>query len=286
MLTARSRILVRYPAGTAGLDYQRSPERADMYSELRSGLHSWFSSSPGRLILESEIELLDEILPDLFGYHLLQVGRIANADLLSSSRILHRWLVDVDEESSQGPYSYLRGSPEALPVASDSVDVLLLPHTLEYASRVHDTLREAQRVLVPEGRLLVLGFNPWSWFGLWRLFLHRRGAAPWKGRFLGLPRVKDWLALLGFDDLTIKGHFFRPPLRSENLMQRLQSIERIGHRLPPQLLGAYVLMATKRVTTLTPTRPRWQPRRRLVAVGIAEPSARVRSGHPRSRGDG
>ncbi len=253
-----------------------------MHSELRSGLHSWFSTSAGRLILESELELLNDILPNLFGYHLLQVGRVANADLLSSSRILHRVVVEVDGESARGPYCYLRGSPEALPVASDSVDVLLLPHTLEYASRVHDTLREAQRVLVPEGRLLVLGFNPWSWFGLWRLFLHRRGDAPWRGHFLGLPRIKDWLALLGFDEMTVKGHFFRPPLRSESLMQRLQFLERIGYRLPPYLLGAYLLVATKRVTTLTPARPRWQPRRRLVAVGVAEPSTRVRSGHQRS----
>lgn len=257
-----------------------------MHSELRKGLHSWFSSSPGRLILEAEIELLSQILPNLFGYHLLQVGRVANADLLSTSRILHRVLVEVDGEPNECPYPYLLASPETLPIASDSVDVLLFPHTLEYASRVHDALREAQRVLVPEGRLLVLGFNPWSWFGLWRLFLHRRGAAPWKGRFLGLTRVRDWLALLGFDDLTVKGHFFRPPLRSESLMHRLRSVERLGHRLPPYLCGAYLLMATKRVTTLTPTRPRWQPRPRLVAVGIAEPSARVHSSHPRSRSHG
>jgi SAM-dependent methyltransferase len=263
-----------------------SSERANMRSELRKGLHSWFSSSPGRLILEAELELLNDILPNLFGYHLLQVGRIANADLLSSSRILHRALVEVDGESTTCPYSYLLGSPEALPIASDSVDVLLLPHTLEYASRVHDSLREAQRVLVPEGRLLVLGFNPWSWFGLWRLFLHRRRVAPWKGRFLGLTRVKDWLSLLGFDELTVKGHFFRPPLRSESLMHRLQCLERLRHPLPPYLSGAYLLVATKRVTTLTPARPRWQPRRRLVAVGVAEPSARLRSGYSRRGVDG
>lgn len=266
-----------------GLDHQPFSERADMHSELRRGLHRWFSNCPGRLVLEAEIELLNEILPNLFGYHLLQVGRIADADLLSSSRILHRVLVGVDEETMECPYSYLQGSPEALPIASDSVDVLLLAHTLEYASRVHDTLREAQRVLVPEGRLLVLGFNPWSWFGLWRLFLRRRRAAPWQGRFLGLTRVKDWLALLGFDDLIVKGHFFRPPFRSESLMHRLQSVERLGHHLPPHLMGAYLVVATKRVTTLTPARPLWQPRRRLVAVSVAEPSARIHSGHPRSR---
>jgi SAM-dependent methyltransferase len=258
-----------------------------MHSELGRGLHSWFSHSPGRLILAAEIELLNEILPNLFGYHLLQVGRIGSADLLASSRILHRILVGVDGESLQCPHTYLLGSPEALPVASDSIDVLLLPHTLEYASRVHDTLREVQRVLVPEGRLVVLGFNPWGWFGLWRSFLRRRGTAPWKGRFLGLTRIKDWLGLLGFDDLTIKGHFFRPPFRSESLMHRLQVLERLGHHLPPYLAGAYLLVATKRVTTLTPRRPRWQPRRpRLVAVSVAEPSARVHSSHSRNGCDG
>ncbi|MGF1615691.1 MAG: class I SAM-dependent methyltransferase [Gammaproteobacteria bacterium] len=248
-----------------------------MHSEMRRGLHAWFSNCPGRWILEAELQLLNEILPNLFGYHLLQVGRIADADLLASSRILHRVLVDVDEACAECPYPYLHACPEALPIASDSIDVLVLPHTLEYASRIHDTLREAQRVLVPEGRLLILGFNPWSWFGVWRLFLRRRGMAPWRGRFVGLARMKDWLALLGFDEVSVRGHFFRPPFRNVRLMYRLQALERVGRHLPTGVSGAYLVVATKRVTTLTPAKLRWQPRRRLVAVGIAEPSARVSS---------
>ena len=221
------------------------------------------------------MELLKRILPNLFGYHLVQVGRLADADLLCGSRILHRAIVEIDGEPCSSNYPCFLGKPEALPIASDSVDVLVLPHILEYITQAHHALREAQRILVPEGRLLVLGFNPWSWFGLWRFVPYRRGGAPWRGRFISLSRLKDWLALLGFDELTVKGHFFRPPFRNEGLMARLQLLETAGHQLWPYLCGAYLLVAKKRVTALTPLRPRWQPRRRLVAVGLAEPSARV-----------
>jgi SAM-dependent methyltransferase len=241
----------------------------------RQDLHRWFAGNPGCYLLQREMELLDEVLPDLFGYHLLQVGRVGTADMLSASRILHRAMVEVDGDPDSCAYPCLLGAPQDLPIASDSVDVVVLTHVLEYAPSAHDTLREAQRVLVPEGRLLVLGFNPWSWLGIWRLILRRYGKAPWRGRFLGLNRMRDWLALLGFDELAVKMHFFRPPFRNEGLMARLYFMEVLGQRLWPYLAGAYLLVAKKRVATLTPLRPQWQPRRHLVAVGVARPSARI-----------
>ena len=184
-------------------------------------------------------------------------------------------LLQVDGESGQAGYPRLVASPDALPVASDSIDVLVLPHILEYAPRVHDALREAERVLLPEGHLLILGFNPWSLFGLWRLVVARRRRAPWKGQFFGLSRLKDWLALLGFDVISTDGYFFRPPLGSEGVMRRLVPLEKAGRRLWPYFAGAYLVVAKKRVTTLTPLRPRWRPHRHLVPVGVTEPSTRV-----------
>lgn len=241
----------------------------------REGLHAWLADLPGRWLLDAEIERVNSILPDLFGYHILQVGVLGRVNLLARSRVLHRTVLQVDGKVSEAGYPSIVASPDALPVASDSIDVLVLPHILEYAPRVHDALREAERVLLPEGHLLILGFNPWSLFGLWRLVLGRRRGAPWKGQFFALSRLRDWLALLGFDVVTTDGYFFRPPFGSESVMRRLAPLEKAGRRLWPYFAGAYLVVAKKRVTTLTPLRPRWRPRRHLVPVGVTEPSARV-----------
>ena len=243
---------------------------------LRRGLHDWFHRIPGRLVLDAEARIFHESLRTLFGYHLLQVGRVGEVDLLSGSRVLQQVVVEVDDFAVFHESSGMAGVPDALPVASDSIDVVVLPHVLEYVAHPHDALREVERVLVPEGHLVVSGFNPLSMFGVWRLVRGRQTAtAPWRGQFLSVTKLKDWLALLGFDVVTVRSFFFRPPFRSEGLMRRLLPLEVAGEHLWSYLGGAYVIVAKKRVTTLTPIKPRWAHRRRLVAVGIAEPSTRV-----------
>ncbi len=243
----------------------------------RVGLRAWFAAPLGRSVATCEQRLLDELLPNLFGYHLLQVGAPQGRDMAAASRITHRMLL-VDSPAAlpkmpDGAESCV-GLPEFLPLAGDSIDVLVLPHTLEFADHPHQVLREAERVLIPEGHVLVLGFNPWSAWGIVRLVLGWRHKAPWCGRFLGAWRVKDWLELLGFDTVLVRYYHYRGPLRHPALLARLRFLERWGARLWPILGGGYLLIARKRVATLTPIRPRWRPRRALVAAGLAEPTVR------------
>lgn len=244
----------------------------------RRALHAWFSQVPGREIARAQMGQLDRVLPNLFGYHLLQVGRLGDLDLLSKSRILYRNVVEIDGRDPQCPYPVVRGSATALPVESDSVDVVVLPHILEFEAQPHEALRESARVVMPEGHLLICGFNPWSMLGCWRFLMRHQQAVPWRGNFLALTRLRDWLVLLGFDVLSQDACFFKPPFSNERLLRRLDFLDRIGRRMPAYFSGAYLLLARKRVTTLTPIRPRWQPRRRLVSVGLVGPSARVAGG--------
>ncbi len=244
----------------------------------RQALHAWFSSVPGREIAQEQVALLNRALPNLFGYHLLQVGRLANLDLLSKSRILNRNIVEIDGRDRGCDYPVVRGSATALPVESDSVDVVVLPHILEFEAHPHEALRESARVIVPDGHLLICGFNPWSMLGFWWYLKRHQQALPWRGQFLALTRLRDWLALLGFDVLSQDACFFKPPFGNERLLKRLDFFDDIASRMPAYFSGAYLLLARKRVTTLTPVRSRWRPRRRLASVGLVGPSARVADG--------
>lgn len=242
------------------------------------GLHDWLARAPGAHLGAVEKARMDEILPDLFGYHLVQVGRLGDVDLLGQSRVLHRLMVDIDGLDLPAPYPYISARASALPIESDSVDVLLLPHVLEFDAEPHEALREAFRVLVPEGHMLICGFNPGSPMGVLRWLYRRRGSAPWNSQFFGVGRIKDWLALLGFDVLQVSPCFIRPPVRSDRWLRRLDALFRLGNMTAPVLSGAYLMVARKRITTMTPIKTRWKPGRRLVGVGLAEPSARVSNG--------
>lgn len=248
-----------------------------MTTTSRKGLHQWFESPTGRALLELEAEIIAARLPGLFGYHLLQIGQLSAKDMLSGSLILQRQVIDIDNSQTDCAHPRIRGRADCLPVASDSIDVAMLPHVLEFEPRPHEVLREAQRVLVAEGNLLISGFNPWSMMGLWRTVLKGRNTMPWRGQFLGLNRVRDWLALLGFDVTAVDTCFFRPPFQSSKLMAKLNGMESFGPRLGGVLAGAYVIAAKKRISTLTPIKPRWSTRRRLASVGLANTSVRAGS---------
>jgi SAM-dependent methyltransferase len=218
------------------------------------------------------------MLEGRFGHFLVQVGSggIWGAPFVSS-RIRSQLVVTPTLPASRRQ-DWIQGLPEQLPIAGDSVDQLLLLHTLDFCADPHLVLREAERVLIPEGRLLITGFNPWSLWGLWRLFLRRSGQAPWQGRFLPPFRVRDWLSLLGFECEKSEMLMFRPPLVKGGLMRRLQLLESLGARWWPALGAVYVLMAVKRVSTLTPERPAWKLAPGILRGRAIEPTARIKPG--------
>jgi len=239
----------------------------------------WFAGVAGRAVLEAEAAVLRRQLADRFGYHLVQVGAPPGLEVLDESRILQRCVVGLDGCSAPAGYPLLRGRAAALPIESDSVDVVLLPHVLEFEPRAHEALREAARVLVPEGHLFVCALNPFSLAGLWHALRRRTGRARWQGRFLSQGRLRDWLKLVGLELVAVQGVFYRPPVRSARLMERLAPLEAVGHHLCPPLAGAFVLSARKRVTQATPIRPRFAFRPRLVGSAplAGGPPARVKN---------
>lgn len=234
--------LPRLFAGEAGVD-------------LQPDFRAWFRSDLGQHLLHAEEQLVGRILPDLFGYHALQVGQVVEANLLAGSRIRHRCVVDAQQPCVPG-LSPLRAEPGQLPFAKDSLDLVFIHHGLDGAASPHALLREASRVLIPDGHLLILGFNPWSLWGLWRLFRLPWAELPWLRRPLGPRRLADWLTLLDFEVVGLESACFVPPLTHATIRRRFAWLEPLGQRYWSQGGASYALLARKRVSCITPITPR------------------------------
>ena len=236
-------------------------------------LHTWFNVDAGINIRDAELEMVAAIVPNLFGYHIVQLGQQVSEKFLTATRISHAILVGngVDEEE----HVNLHGRFDALPLQANTIDVLVAPHILEFADEPHAVLREAERVLIGEGFIVLIGFNPWSLCGLWRILAGWRGRPPWNGHFLSASRITDWLKLLGFEIEFLKKTSFRPPLGRESVTAKLRFMELLGNYCWSFFGNVYVVVGKKRVATATPLKASWQTRRRMVASGVAEPSARA-----------
>jgi len=245
----------------------------DVQAVLRRRLCEWFDTPLGRSLQATEAHRLRAVLPHLYGTVALQLGHIGRHDLMEGVVAPTRILLDVPDTHGFNNVAPVHGVADALPFETRSVDLVLLPHTLEFSPDPHQVLREVQRVLAPEGHVVILGFNPFSLWGLWRLFAHKHGRAPWCGQFLHLARVKDWLALLEFSPTQGKMLYYRPPLTNERVMERLFLLEKAGDRWWPMAAGVYLLVAKKRVPGMTALRPVWKTQRTPVTA-VIRPVAR------------
>jgi len=241
-------------------------------------LQNWLRSSPqGARLYTLEQKLIGEALTQVFGWQLLQIGLWGDDNaLISEARTQRKSVLAWHGESRSTPGllqgSFIRSRTDSLAIASDAVDAVLLPHTLEYESDPHEILREVGRVLSGEGHLIVLGFRPFSLWGLRHLFA-KQGFPPGLERTIGEGRLRDWLKLLGFEVVDARRYMFSLPWGSPEPSSR-SIFERSGEQVWPMLAGGYMLKARKRVYTLTPVRPRWRFRQKVVGQ-LIEPTTRM-----------
>lgn len=240
-----------------------------------AGLQHWYQSPPGQLFGNTEVRLLARLLPALFGYHSVALGVPNGSESLATSPISRRWYLDAVLPLAGGSLDLL-AEPDQLPLATAAVDVVVVSHLLEYVPEPQAVLREIDRILIPEGHLLIVGFNPWSLWGAW--YGLRFGKLPRGERLLGVWQLRGWLVQLGLEPLAIHYGGYRPPLRQTGLLARLAWLERLGSRWWPKTGGAYVLLARKRVATLTPVKTRRPtPQRALTPAGVIQRLRRWRS---------
>lgn len=221
---------------------------------IAPSLSAWLDTPQGQYVLLREQAYFDRTLAQIFGFNALQLG-LPTHHFLRSSRMPLRFNAAPEAGSN------VRLQPEALPFACASLDLVVLPHVLEFSKQPHQVLREVGRVLIPEGHLVISGFNPYSLWGLQRKWGNHQGY-PWCGDFIALTRLKDWLSLLGFE--VVGGRFaaYAPPLQqSQWLEQRFAFMEAAGDRWWAVSGGVYLLHAIKRVHGMHLIKPAWHEER-------------------------
>ncbi len=210
-------------------------------------LRHWFETPIGTVYRQAESALLSQKLSENFRSEVLQLDFIGWEDEFHQAmRFAHYTILD---SSLVGKTKYTRvaGAAEDLPIDTHSIDIVIMPHTLEFEENPHQVLREVNRVLKPEGIILLMGFNPWAFWHLPRFFPKAKGKTPWNGRFISRYRVLDWLKLLNFDIEVSKGCCLFPLLKREQKQKKQSYLQKVV-ALIPFIPAAYFIMAVKRVS--------------------------------------
>jgi len=246
----------------------------DSFSEKSIiSLAAWLQSPAGRYVRDWEETQLEALTADIFGFHATQIG-LPEIAALRGNRMPHIWLTDTrlpeyDDEQVGRPLVVVQEFEE-LPFETGSIDLVVLPHVLEFAAEPHQILREVERVLIPEGQVIICGFNPWSLWGA-RQALGRMIDAhflPEEGEFISLPRMRDWLKLLNME--VGNGIFgcYAPPFESERWLQRCAFMENAGANGWPVFGAVYIVQAIKRVKAMRLIGPAWEKKKAPVTTGV------------------
>lgn len=221
-------------------------------------LASWLETPAGRYVCAWEQARLDALTADIFGFNAVQIG-LPQINALAANRMPNKWLTNTERPASPELQLAVTHDFSELPFASQSLDLVILPHVLEFAAEPHQVLREVDRVLIPEGRVIVCGFNPASLWGLRQVAGGLAGAyfLPPDGEFISLPRLKDWLKLLNME--VDRGHFgcYAPPCATDKWLRRYAFMEEAGERWWPYLGAVYIVQAIKRVKGMRLIGPVW-----------------------------
>jgi SAM-dependent methyltransferase len=227
--------------------------------------NAWFDSSLGSYLLSRELVYFDRAVADVFGFYAVQIG-LPSIAFMRNSRIPQR--VCCGDE----PEAQIRADAMFLPFESQSVDLVVLPHVLEFSNNPHQVLREVERILRPEGRMILSGFNPRSLWGIVRALKAGDGLFPWNGNFLNLPRVKDWLELLGLEFAAGSMCCYRPPINRDTWLRRFRFMEPAGDRWWAMGGGVYFIQAIKRVHGMRLILPSWKEQ--TTSTQVLAPAAR------------
>lgn len=223
---------------------------------------NWYKSFAGEAALARVDDICAEIMSETFGYYALETGVLSgHHDLLKYSRIAAGFSL---VSPSLKPFVNINSTTmlisqlEQLPIATDNVDLIVASHVLEMSSNPHQVLREIDRVLVPEGHCILIGFNPFVITRVKRLFNAVFGNKKHDFKMRSVTRVRDWFSLLGFEVMDVHYMGLRPGLKNRKLFDSLGWLEKWGEYAGPLLGNMYVLHVKKQVVAMRPYKKVWK----------------------------
>lgn len=239
-----------------------------------AAFRAWCDTPVGKRFISLECQKINSIIPTLFGYDAVLIGEPNFAACMQQSKIKNQYQVNDDVTFIPADkLGLLCSRRDRLAIGTGLMDVVYLAHSLEFAANPHEVLREAYRILRADGHLVISMFNPYSLWGMWGGIAKHTSAMPWRANFMAKPKLKDWLALLGFDIMQINYFGFNLPVNKSNYSTNLSMFERCGQKLELPFGAAYLIEAAKRVIPLTPAAPLWRMEPEINENDVVEPTA-------------
>ena len=244
------------------------------HAQAASSLHgigfaqfdAWFQGDLGQLVIEAESARLSDCFAHLFGFHVLLLGGGTQRVLMREALITHQvTLSPLLPDESLNPW--IQCDWCELPIYNESIDVVLMPHTHELLGDTQALFKEVARVLVPNGHVLICGFNPHSFWGVWKYFLSGRGLIPWEHNFQSALKISESLKALDFSVIKQGKCWFKPPFKDLKRLDRFEFLERMGAKLFPWFGGVYYLQLQKQVKGVTPIKTRFKRSYGEIEVG-------------------
>ncbi len=232
----------------------------------RNFLFSWYETPRGKLLKELEADYLQRSITVSCQQTILQIGGLGwESDFIDCSLYKNYTVLDAKALSSEGARR-IQAKAYRLPLQSDSIDMVILPHLLEFDAYRFQTIREVERVLKPEGIVLIMNFNPWSIWVRYQYLLDKKMADNWRGHFISRSRIVDWLKLLNFE-ITVSSEFYMETVVSTHgkFISSRNSI----------VATAYAVKAIKRRYNLIPLTPVKNDSPRLALANSLNPSAQL-----------
>lgn len=232
-------------------------------------LDTWYQSDLGQAVAQAMSDQIQSIIPSIFGYYAVQLGVPSQQQWLAESPIPNRIFVDPDLEQTD---KTIATDFTALPFANSSVDLVLLPNTLTFTTSLFDVIHEVDRILMPNGYLIIIGFNPISLWGISRLALSFKKGVPWQWNFLFLYKVRRMLYEIGYETMQANTFFYRPPTQNISILNKLLVMETIGNLSWSYPGGLYILVAQKQLPMLTRIRPIWTFKNIVIGKRFIQPT--------------
>lgn len=222
----------------------------------------WSQTNLGKYIIDLESEKVNQIINRVPGIKILQLGALRGAKWLNLNRKFQSIVLDTLDRSSSDCNVF--GKFESLPFSSESMDVVILRHTLEATTNPQGVLHEAERILSPDGYLVILGFNPYSFFGVLRVAEKYSETGEWEGRSLSIGRIKDWFAVLGLDLTEEERVKLSHKVIKDEYGKKFEFLGSLADYSLSVQSGVYILMARKRIIPLSLQKSSWREKGKRV----------------------